>query len=335
MVASDESLSIDLQDVAKVYRGKVHALRGIEMRVGRGEVFGLLGPNGAGKSTLVKILMTVIRPSRCGGTLLGRPVGHKATLQRVGYLPEHFAGPPHLTGRQTLEYYGALSKMSRARRKHRAAELLEVVGLSDRADRRLATYSKGMMQRIGLAQSLMHEPDLVLLDEPTEGLDPVGRRDVRNVLQRLRDEGRTVFLNSHLLSEIEQVCGRVAILNDGRVVRQGALDELTRAQKWFDFEVGPDDKSRAEQAVGGALSGEAQLGGAPVPAVGGPQRTGALLRVESPDAAGIQPAIDALRTAGIEIRSIVPGRQSLEDLFIETITGPSVPPPHPSHGETT
>src|ERR1700748_1065405 len=148
-------LAIDLRNVTKVYRGRVHALQGIEMRVGRGEVFGLLGPNGAGKSTLVKIIMTVIRATRADGTVLGKTVGDKPTLARIGYLPENHRFPRYLTGRQTLDFFGGLSRVDRATRKRRSAELLETIGMTAAADRKVATYSKGMMQRIGLAQALM------------------------------------------------------------------------------------------------------------------------------------------------------------------------------------
>src|ERR1051326_6536018 len=152
--------AIDLQRVTKVYRRGVRALDGIEMRVHRGEVFGLLGPNGAGKSTLVKIIMSVTRPAEADGSVLGRPVGSKATLRRVGYLPEHHRFPRYLTGRQTLEFFAALSGVDRATRKRRSGELLETVGMSADADRKVSTYSKGMMQRIGLAQALAGDPDL-------------------------------------------------------------------------------------------------------------------------------------------------------------------------------
>src|SRR3954470_7311203 len=205
MTQTADGLAIDLRDVAKVYKGKVHALQGIDMRVRRGEVFGLLGPNGAGKSTLVKIMMTVIRPTRADGTILGHPVGHKPTLRQVGYLPEQHRFPKYLTGRQTLEFFGALAKVDRPTARKRAGELLATVGMSDWADKKIATYSKGMMQRIGIGQALMSNPDLVVLDEPTDGVDPVGRRDIRDVLGRLREQGKTVFVNSHLLQELEMI----------------------------------------------------------------------------------------------------------------------------------
>ena len=255
MTTTASGLAIDLHDVAKVYKGKVHALQGIEMRVARGEVFGLLGPNGAGKSTLVKIMMTVIRPTRAGGTLLGQPVGHKPTLQKVGYLPENHRFPKYLTGRQTLEFFGAMGKVDRATRKRRAGELLEVVGMTAWGDKKTATYSKGMMQRVGIAQALMGDPDLVVLDEPTDGVDPVGRRDIREVLNRVREQGKTVFVNSHLLSELEQVCDRVAIMVKGRVAKQGTIDDLTeKSQRYeIELEVGPGELGALPDPVGRAV----------------------------------------------------------------------------------
>src|SRR5690348_1644152 len=170
------------------------------MKVNRGEIFGLLGPNGAGKSTLVKIMTTIVRPTHAEGTILGNPIGHKPTLEKVGYLPENHRFPRYLTGRQTMEFFGALAKVDRPAARKRADELLATVGMRDWADKKISTYSKGMMQRIGIGQALMSNPDLVVLDEPTDGVDPVGRRDIRDVLSNLRQQGKTVFVNSHLLS---------------------------------------------------------------------------------------------------------------------------------------
>ncbi|HZL36237.1 MAG TPA: ABC transporter ATP-binding protein [Tepidisphaeraceae bacterium] len=245
--------AIDLQNVAKIYRGRVHALQGISMQVRRGEVFGLLGPNGAGKSTLVKIMMTVVHPTRAEGTLLGQPVGSKGILARVGYLPENHRFPRYLTGRQTLEFFGAMAKVDRATARRRATELLDTVGMRDWAGHKVSTYSKGMMQRIGLAQALMNDPDLVLLDEPTDGVDPLGRRDIRDVLQRLRERGKTVFINSHLLSELEMICDRVAILVHGQVARQGTIDELTRHNQRYEIELALPDPAAARMVIRGVL----------------------------------------------------------------------------------
>lgn len=333
-------MAIDLEHVSKTYRGKVHALRDIGMRVQRGEIFGLLGPNGAGKSTLVKILMTVIRPTRCEGTLLGAPVGRKETLRRVGYLPEHHRFPDYLTGAQVLDFYGAMAKTPRRERRRRAAELLELVGMRDWAGKRVRGYSKGMRQRVGIAQALVNDPDLVVLDEPTDGVDPVGRRDIRNILLRLKEEGRTVFLNSHLLSELEMVCDRVAILVQGKVSSQGTIDELTRDRQRYELEVALPEGS--DEVLAGLLPGRVERveAAAPGPAAapGGLARRVAFsgqlatgepveverltVRIGTTDPAPVQGVIDALRARGVTIRAVRPIRPSLEDLFMQAVTDP-------------
>ena len=316
MVGTADDLVIDLDHVTKIYGRKVHALRGIRLEVHPGEIFGLLGPNGAGKSTLVKIMMTVVRPTRAEGSVLGQPMGHKPTLARIGYLPEHHRFPPYLTGTQALEYYAALAKVDRRTRKRRAAELLELVGLSDKGKTKVGTYSKGMQQRIGLAQALMHEPELVVLDEPTDGLDPMGRREVRQVLNRLRDEGKTVFINSHLLGEVELVCDRVAILNAGKVVRQGTIDELTAGSVFHKIELDgrPDDTLR--EAIAEALSGKVTI-----------DFEDNLIRINTRDPIAVQPVIDAIRSRNVMILSVQPIRQSLEDFFISAVSGPAAEEP--------
>jgi ABC-2 type transport system ATP-binding protein len=356
----DSSLAIDLRDVAKRYRGRVDALKGIDMHVRRGEIFGLLGPNGAGKSTLVKIVMTLVRPTRAAGAVLGEQVGHKPTLARIGYLPENHRFPRYLTGRQIVEFFGALSNVDRPTRRRRAAELIEIVGMRDAADRKVGTYSKGMAQRIGLAQALVNDPDLVLLDEPTDGVDPVGRRDIRDVLHRLRAEGKTVFINSHLLSELEMICDRVAILVAGRVATQGTLDDLTLARQRYEIETGPTNGTPSPLAEILAARIDAT---APAPyaapvassvvppafpiAVGPPplparsirrgvlptghwvEIDGPLLRVGHTAAEDVQPLIDALRAAGVVIHRMQLVRPSLEDLFIEAVSGAGATLPDP------
>jgi ABC-2 type transport system ATP-binding protein len=329
-----DALTIDLRNVSKVYRGGLTALRGIEMRVRRGEVFGLLGPNGAGKSTLVKIMMTVLRPTRAEGTLLGAPIGDKKTLARVGYLPENHRFPKYLTGRQVIEFFGALAKVDRPTRRRRAAELIETVGMTGDADRSISTYSKGMAQRIGLAQSLISDPDLVLLDEPTDGVDPAGRRDIRAVLGQLREQGKTVFVNSHLLSELEIMCDRVAILVAGQVARQGGIDELTAAKQRYEIEFVPGNgvANHAEQ-VTRLLPGvftEAAAAAARGALPGGQwvELRGPVLSVGTSDPTGIQPLLDAFRAGGMTIRRVELVRPSLEDLFMETVDQGGEPAPH-------
>ena len=298
------SFAIDLRDVAKRYKGRIDALRGISMQVRPGEIFGLLGPNGAGKSTLVKIIMTIVRPTRAAGTVLNQNIGHKPTLGRMGYLPENHRFPRYLTGRQIIEFFGALAKVNRPTRRKRAAELLDLVHMSDAADRKVGTYSKGMAQRIGLAQAMVNNPDLILLDEPTDGVDPVGRREIRDVLLRMRGEGKTVFINSHLLSELEMICDRVAILVAGQVATQGTLHDLTLSKQRYEIEV--------------STNGPPPLL-PPRPDFPPFEVRHNIITIATTDPQAIQPILDALRTSGVVIQRVQPVRPSLEDLFIEAV----------------
>jgi len=207
--------------------GSRRAVEDLSLSVAQGEVFGLLGPNGAGKTTSVKMLLGLIPPSGGSARMLGVPIGDRATRSRVGFLPEHFRFQDWLTGRELLEFHGRLCGMPRADVAARAATLLVRVDLVDAADRRLSAYSKGMTQRIGLASALLARPRVVFLDEPTSGLDPLGRLMVRDVIRELREDGVTVFLNSHMLGEVEATCDRVAFVRRGRVVHEHRLADET------------------------------------------------------------------------------------------------------------
>ena len=206
--------------------GKTVALAGLSMTVPRGEVFGFLGPNGAGKTTAVKVLLGLLAPTSGEGWLLGKPVGDLGTRSRIGYLPELFRYQSWLTAAEVLALHCELAPLPRASWKDEIATVLETVGLTDRAGDRVGTFSKGMQQRLGLGAALLGEPELVFLDEPTSALDPVGRHDVREIIRGLSARGTAVFLNSHLLSEVEQVCDRVAVVDHGRVIAEGTMDEL-------------------------------------------------------------------------------------------------------------
>jgi ABC-2 type transport system ATP-binding protein len=342
MATKRNDLAIDLCHVEKTYGRKVRALRGIEMQVRPGEIFGLLGPNGAGKTTLVKIMMTLVRPTRAEGTVLGRPVGHKPTLAKVGYLPENYSFPPYFTGQQALEYYAAMAKVDRPTRRRRTAELLSMVGMIGWAKARVGTYSKGMQQRVGMAQALINDPELVVLDEPTDGLDPVGRREVREVLKRLRSEGKTIFLNSHLLGEVEQICDRVAILVNGKVVRQGTVEDLTARGRYYEIELHGTPADLLCDTVRAALPCEFRASAstaapaspgavtpAPVPGETGTlpsgetvELDGKVVRIHTDQPAGIQPVIDALRGRDLTIQSVRLIRQSLEDFFMAAVADP-------------
>ena len=303
----DPTLAVDLHDVRKVYRGRIEALRGIKMQARRGEVFGLLGPNGAGKSTLVKIMLTVVRPTKAMGTILGERIGNRAALRKMGYLPEKHRFPEYLTGRQAIELSGALNKVPRARRKIRASELLEVVGMSDWGDRKVGSYSKGMLQRVGIAGAMVNDPELVVLDEPTDGVDPVGRRDIRDVLENIRARGTCVFLNSHLLSELELVCDRVALLVQGEVAAQGTIDDLTRDSRRYELRiVGPPPTWAEESGIDLKVD----------------EGVGTLLVLPQAEAADAQTIVDRLRKESRVILSMVPVRESLEDLFMRFVKDP-------------
>ncbi|MBI4717770.1 MAG: ABC transporter ATP-binding protein [Planctomycetes bacterium] len=310
--------AVDLIEVRKTYGRRIQALRGVNIQVGRGEIFGLLGPNGAGKTTLVKIMTTVVRPTQAAGTILGRPIGHRGKLGRVGYLPENHRYPPYLTGVQLLDYYGALAKVPQGRRRENARRLLDRVSMTQWADTRIDKYSKGMMQRLGLAQALINDPELLVLDEPTDGLDPVGRRDVRELLVELKRAGTTIFLNSHLLSEVERVCDRVSILVEGLVARQGTLRELTERTVEYRITV----SGGAE-----ALRGKLAIAGATV--------EGSVVTLSTPDLGRVNEVVDLLRAAGVLIEAVEPRRFSLEDILVQAMgrplgraaLGPAATPP--------
>ena len=322
---SSQELVIDLKGVHKRYGRKTHALKGVDMQVHPGEVFGLLGPNGAGKSTLVKCMLTVIRPTQAKGTVLGMPIGHKPTLARVGYLPEHARFPRHLTGRQVVEFYGAMAKMNRRDCAKRAQELIDLVDAHDYADDKVGTYSKGMQQRIGIAQAMVNDPDLVVLDEPTDGVDPVGRRDIREVLLSIKKRGKTVFVNSHLLSELEMICDRVAILVGGTVAQQGTIDELTiddqHYQVVLDWTRKTANPGKLASALGVEFMNTGELGGLPILSAQAQglryDLHGPTLKVHVTSPADVQPVIDQLRAAAIVIKSIMPKRPTLEELFMQ------------------
>ncbi len=296
-------MAVSIECLRKIYRGGFEALAGVSLEVPAGSVFGLLGPNGAGKSTMVKSLLTILRPTECRGTLLGQPIGHRATLSRVGYLPEHAKFPEYLTGRQVIEFSAGLSKVSKAMTKKRTGELLERVGMADWGDKPVGTYSKGMKQRIGLAQSLVNDPELVFLDEPTDGVDPGGRIEIRKLIEAMRAEGKTVFVNSHLLAEVEQVADHVAILSKGRIVESGKVSELTSRGRHYEI--------RTEGPVPPGIREKFATQGWVV--------AGDRVSIEAQDAGPVQPVIDALRAEKISIREVKEARISLEDLFLSAV----------------
>jgi ABC-2 type transport system ATP-binding protein len=304
--------AIEVTDLRKKY-GQVEALAGLSMTVGRGEVFGFLGPNGAGKTTTVKLLLGLARPTGGSGKVLGAPLGDLNTRRKIGYLPELFRYQPWLKAREVLTLHGELMGLPRARRKPAADEVLALVGLSERANDLVGKFSKGMQQRLGLATALLGEPALVILDEPTSALDPVGRFDVRGIVRGAADRGAAVFLNSHLLSEVEQVCDRVAILDHGRVVASGELDDvLGQAETQVRVTgLGPDDLPAIER-------------------FGPPNLAGDLLSIRPMDEENVPDLVSALVGMGAKVHEVRSGRTSLEQRFLSLVARDRPPAGTPS-----
>lgn len=306
----DSPIAITCNDLSKVYRSlgsaAVEALAGISLEISQGEIFGLLGPNGAGKTTTVKIILGLCRPSSGSVTVMGAPAGSMKALRRIGYLPERARPPLHLTGRGVLHYYAALSGVSRAGRRAAAQHWLQAVGLGRRGDDRVSTYSKGMVQRLGVAQALVHNPDLLILDEPTDGLDPVGRREMRELIFAQKAAGKTVFLNSHLLQELEMCCDRVAILDRGRIVRHGSLSDLLERKLEYRLELSGLAKEHHQ--------GLEEVSHGCVIAADGDEVTLQLARE-----ADLDSVIDHLRATGVRIRALVPLRHTLEEVFVDAL----------------
>jgi ABC-2 type transport system ATP-binding protein len=294
------SLAIEVRELRKEF-GKIVALAGLTMTVPRGQVFGFLGPNGAGKTTAVKLLLGLTRPTSGEGHVLGAPLGDVATRRRVGYLPELFRYQGWMTAREVLSFHCELAGLPRAEWSEEIRDALELVGLTDRANGRTDTFSKGMQQRLGIGVALLGRPDLVVLDEPTSALDPVGRQDVRGIIAALKDRGTTVFLNSHLLTEVERVCDRVAIVDHGRVVSELDMAELTKEQGVRVRVTGaPDARGVAARFGQVGVDGE-------------------WLIVDGIADADVPRLVGELVAGGGRIHAVVPTHQSLEERFMELL----------------
>ena len=293
---------IDVVGLRKRYR-KVEALAGLTMKVLPGEVFGFLGPNGAGKTTTVKLLLGLARPSGGSGRLLGAPLGDREARRRVGYLPELFRYQPWLRAREVLALHADLIGLPSPNRAGVFDDVLGLVGLSDRASDAVGGFSKGMQQRLGLGVALLGDPALVILDEPTSALDPIGRIDVRGILRTARDRGAAIFLNSHLLTEVEQVCDRVAIVDHGRVVAEGSLIEVL-----------------GEQETRVDVEGLASAGMAALAAFGEPRlEDGRTLVFKGLAAERVPDLVAALVGMGVRVHGVASGRESLEQRFLELV----------------
>ena len=327
--------AIETHDLSKTYsRGLISkkrhvALQNVSLTVKRGEIFGLLGPNGAGKTTFLKIMLGIIRKTGGRASLLDHPAGSRHGRKLVGYLPEHLRVPAHLTGYQALEFFGNLSNVPTRIIKEKRGPLLETVGLADRAKDNVKQYSKGMLQRLGLAQALLHDPELLVLDEPTDGLDPKARAEMRQIIRELQGKGVTIFLNSHLLQEVEMICQRVAVLDKGKLRYCGPVDSIgdfaaaggqpnaagagTLQTGKIEFELLGDLEAikRCFNTNTGVTDNAVITAGAD----GKPTTVSAPIT----DQTTIDVWVDALRQTGISIVAMQPRRVSLEDAFLTLV----------------
>ena len=309
------SYAIETEGLTKVFRTRfsgreLRACDDISIRVPVGSTFGLLGPNGAGKTTFVKMLLSCTHPTSGRALVFGGDTKHPGARRPIGYLPENHRFPTYMTGRDMLDFYGALSGMDAGTRRKRIPEVLALVGLDERAHNlRLGKYSKGMLQRVGLAQALIHSPKLLVLDEPGDGVDPVGRKQIRDILQSLEQQGVTIFLNSHLLSEVELFCHEVAIIQKGRLALSGTVEELTSGSGY-----------RVEGIhVPEALETELRARARSFAANNGSLQLLFTSRAEANE------ALDLLRSNGCEIESLARTRSTLEEVFMKTVESPEAP----------
>ena len=306
--------AIRIEDLSKHYRvgfwrpRPYVALDRLTMEVRQGDVFGFLGPNGAGKTTTLKLLMQLIYPTSGRAEILGRPVGDVSVKRRLGYLPENPYFYDYLTAEELLEYFGGLFGYRAADRRRRVSDLLDVVGIGAERRLQLRKFSKGMLQRVGVAQAIINDPEIVFFDEPMSGLDPLGRREIRQLILRLRDRGCTVFFSSHVLSDAEALCSRVAILAGGRLAAQGTLSEILafQARGWEIVIEGLTDSALARATTLGHVVRATPLGA---------QR----YALEVPHEAAPDRVLTELVAHGAQLVSITPVRETLEDFFVRQI----------------
>ncbi len=303
--------AIEISNISKTYEStfrktKVDALIDLSLSVPSGNIFGLLGPNGAGKTTLIKILLSICFPTSGSAKVLNEEISNYNLKYRIGYLPENHKFPSYLSGGDCLRYFGKLSGMDGLNLEKKIDGLLELVKMNQWKKIKIKSYSKGMMQRLGIAQALLNDPELILLDEPTDGVDPIGRKEIRDILSDLKLKGKTVFLNSHLLSEVEMVSDRVAILNKGKLIREGTVRELTEKRHEYSFEF----ESKIDDEVYFNLAAQFNI----------VHIKDSIYTVLVSDTIELNKLIDALRAKSISIKEIIQKKSSLEEMFISLIT---------------
>jgi ABC-2 type transport system ATP-binding protein len=315
----DAAQAIVASDLAKVYRSRwtareVRAIDGVSLIVRRGTTYGLLGPNGAGKTTFVKCLLSAVHPTAGAAYVFGRNTAEPAARKPIGYLPENHRFPTYFTGEGMLDFYAAMSGVDGAERRPRIQEMLALVGLEQWGRVRIGKYSKGMLQRLGLAQAMIHSPDLLVLDEPTDGVDPVGRRHIRDILHGLEAKGVTIFINSHLLAEVELFCDEVAILRKGKLVLSGAVRDLTAGKGYRLTATGVPERLRDD--LGRKAASTAARDG--------------FIDFQFATREQVNEAVDLLRVGQCEIESIIPTTSTLEEVFVKAVEGASEERPEAS-----
>ncbi len=298
--------SVNINGLTKIYssgirKKKVQALVDLNLEIESGIIFGLLGPNGAGKTTLVKILLGITFPTAGDAKILNGEINDYHIKTRIGYLPENHKYPSYLTGGEVLRFFGKLSGVSGIQLENKIDELLEMVKLSNWKKAKVKTYSKGMLQRLGLAQALINDPELIFLDEPTDGVDPLGRKEIRDILLELKKKSKTIFLNSHLLSEVELISDRVGILNKGKLIREGTVKELTEKKEEYFIKI---------ENVPANISQELNLS----------RVREDIFSIRISDILELNKIIDRLREEKIAIKEIIKQKATLEEMFITLIT---------------
>ena len=302
-------IAIETRSLSKVYvssfgKKKVRALSELNLKIDKGTIFGLLGPNGAGKTTLVKLLLEIIFPTFGTAQLLGEDVNNFLLKKKIGYLPENHKYPSYLAGGEVLKYFGKLSGLDGSKLEIKIDELLELVKLSKWKKAKVRTYSKGMLQRLGLAQALINDPELIFLDEPTDGVDPIGRKEIREVLLELKAKSKTIFLNSHLLSEVEMVTDRVGILNKGKLLREGTVKELTETKEEYKITLLEKSVDLSKYSTKNMIISKAY-------------EDSFILKVD--DVRTMNLLLDRLRNDSVLIKEVVLQKSTLEEMFISLI----------------
>lgn len=302
--------AIETRSLSKVYvtsfgKKKVRALNELNLTIEKGTIFGMLGPNGAGKTTLVKLLLQIIFPTFGTARLLDTDINDYHLKKKIGYLPENHKYPPYLSGGAVLKYFGKLSNINGLELDKKIDELLELVNLTKWKKAKVRTYSKGMMQRLGLAQALINDPELIFLDEPTDGVDPIGRKEIRDILLELKSRSKTIFLNSHLLSEVELITDRVGILNKGKLLRDGTVRELTEKKEEYKITVSDEEFELTRYSDKNIIITKSNSGS---------------YSVKVDDIRTMNLLVDKLRNDSVLIKEIVLQKDTLEEMFISLIS---------------